>query len=81
LLCNTATALLSDYVSLLSLVAKSLFLFIPAMLIVAFVDAISSHVDDYKKRGSRDDLLVIGLLVLGIGFFLLLIGWFVKSLV
>lgn len=81
LLSITLTFVLADEKSLVSLAAKSLFLFIPGMLIFGFTTAIRSHLRDYKKYGRWEELLVIILLVLGVGFFLLLIGLFIRSLV
>lgn len=60
-------------------IVKSLFVFVPSMLIHRFAGAVTSTLADYRKQRRWEELLVVVLLAIGIGFFLLLIVFFLRS--
>lgn len=74
----TLTFLVTDEISFGTLV-KSLFVFLPSMLILGFGEALKSTLADYRKHKRWEELLVVVLLAIGIGFFLLLIVLFLRS--
>ena len=66
---------------MLVLAVKSLFLFVPAILIFGATLGIRSDLDEFKKYRRWGELLNVIVLMLAIGFYLLLIGLFIRTLV
>jgi Mn2+/Fe2+ NRAMP family transporter len=74
------TFVLKRETSLLSLVMKSLFIFVPSLLILMSIEGIRPSLQAYEKHGWRDELFSVVVLALSIAFYLLLIGLFIKTL-
>jgi hypothetical protein len=69
-----ATFLLTHESNVIALLLKSLFFFVPAMLLSGTFLAIRAHLKDFRKKNDRAEAAVIIFLGLSCAFYLLLIG-------